>query len=459
MARIAIKLSGVVLLGLVASGALLSACTDDDLADSNGGGSGAAGSGSPAGSSSKGGSAGSPTSEAGSDAGGAAGTSATGEGGGAGEESAPLEVFALTTQVFGETEDQSYVLLTSTLDSKTQLSLDNAVVEIAGRALGTGPDGGGALFVASDLGPTITRYELNAAGDRLAGGNSVSFLGKGITSFGEYGGQSQFASADKAYWFDGPTAQIVIWNPSTMKVTGSVALTALAHADQTLSFTAAPIRKGNKLYTFAAWREGLAIVPRLAIVVLDTSKDTAEIVEDTRCGYVRDGVLMDDGQLYVATEAFGSAAHYLNSTNPAPCLLRFDTARNQFDANFEVELSSLFDGNSAGTLVVGPGNQAFLRVLDETALPNGVTNPRVLAGVPAWGWAKLNPGDAPTVERLPTAPLGGGSVLPFALGERTFAPLFVDGEETQFIELTEDGPSKNEAITVPGLVFSAVKLR
>jgi hypothetical protein len=140
-------------------------------------------------------------------------------------------------------------------------------------------------------------------------------------------------------------------------------------------------------------------------------------------------------------------------------LLRFDTAKNEFDPGYKVELSSLFEGDSAGTLVVGPENQAFLRVLDETAIPPGVTNPRVLASAPAWGWAKLTPGDVPKVELLADAALGGGSVLPFALGDRIFAPLFVAGEETQFMELTKDGPSTDDAITIPGLVFSAVKLK
>jgi hypothetical protein len=112
-------------------------------------------------------------------------TSPAGESGAAGAPSdTPRSVYALTTQVFGETENQSYVLLTAELAADTQLSLDDAVVEIAGRALGSGPENGGVLFAASELAPTITRYELTADG-KLAGGDSVSFLGKGITKFGE----------------------------------------------------------------------------------------------------------------------------------------------------------------------------------------------------------------------------------------------------------------------------------
>lgn len=243
-----------------------------------------------------------------------------------------------------------------------------------------------------------------------------------------------------------------------MKVTKALPLTTLAAENHVLSFTAAPVRDGDKLYGFAAWREGLAITPRVAVVVVDTKTDAVEIVEDDRCGYARDGVLRD-GKLYVATEAFGSAAHYLDDTNPAPCMLRFDTATRTFDADFMVVLSSLFDGKPAGSLVVGPDNQAFLRVLDTEAVPEGVSNPRVLASVPAWDWYTLTPGDEPDVAKVKGAALAGGSVLPFKLGRRSFTPLFIGGEETQFLELTAEGPSPSEAITIPGLVFSAVKLK
>jgi hypothetical protein len=377
-------------------------------------------------------------------------------GGGTPSEEADA-VYALTTQVFGETEDQSYVLLTHELTADTQLSLDDAVIEIAGRALGTGPEDGSALFVAGELGPTITRYDLTPDG-KLAGGSSVSFLGKGVTKFGEYGGQFQYISDEKAYWFDGPTAQVVVWNPKTMKVTGAVPLTGLAVENQVLSFTAAPVRDGDKLYSFVAWREGLAITQRVAVVIVDTKTEQVKIVESDGCGYVRDGVL-SQGMLYMATEAFGSAAHYLDATNPKPCLLRLDTSDDTLDASFNVELASLSDGKSAGSLVVGPDNQAFLRVLDPSAIPEDVTNPRVLAGVAAWDWYKLTPGDEPTVSKVQGASLAGGSVLPFKLGARSFAPLFIAGEETEFLELTKDGPSEAQAITIPGLVFSAVKLR
>jgi hypothetical protein len=401
----------------------------------------------------------------GSEASGGAAGGAAAEPSGAGGESGAADspavpqspVYALTVQVFGETENTSYVLLTETIDADTELSLEDAVAEIPGRALGTGADGGEALFVASDQAPTITRYALGADGELVEEG-TVSFLGKGVTKFGEYGGQFQYVTDDKAYWFDGPTAQIVVWDPSAMKTGAQISLEALAHEGEVLSFTAAPVRKGSKLYTFAAWRRDLEIVPRLAVVIVDTEQDTARIVEDTRCGYVRDGVLHDDGYLYLATEAFGSAARYLNTDNPDPCLLRLETDSDSLDRGFQISLAALSGSAAAGSLVVGPGNEAFLRILDETAIPEDVTNPRALASLPVWSWAKLSLGDEPSLEPL-DADLAGGSVLPVHLGARAFAPVFVAGEETHFVELTKDGPADTPAVVIPGLMFSAVKLR
>ena len=448
-------LRNALLFTAVASVLSLAACgTDSDRVAPAGGAAGAGGE-RPSGAAGR--------AEAGRASAGDSGTAAEGGAGGeaghgGSEPQGGDALYALTTQIIGD-QSQSYVLLTHSLAGDRTLKIEDGVVEISGRALGTGPEGGGVLFMANDSSPEVTRYELTES-DTLEAAGSVSFLGKGVTAFGEYGGQMQFISPEKAYWFDGPTAQIVVWNPTTMEVTGSTSLPGLAEAKLTMSFTAAPIWRGEKLYTFVAWRQGVSIIPRAAVVVIDSKTDAATIVEDTRCGYVRDGVLADDGKIYVATEAFGSAAQFLDIRNPKPCLLRFDLESETFDAEFKVDLSSLFDGRAAGTLLVGPNNQAFLRVLDESAAsPAALVGPRQLASSSAWGWAKFIPGEQPTVEELPTAGLGGGSIVTYGLGGRVFGPRFVEANYTEFAELTADGPAKGAALRIPGLVFSAVKLR
>ncbi|WP_437291688.1 hypothetical protein [Sorangium sp. So ce406] len=406
-----------------------------------------------------------------SDATGSGATSGGGAGGAGGEGTggatsgtggAPIAgpMYALTVQVFGPDggDTQSYILVTDTLDSDQPLSLDDGV-EVLGRALGVGPDGGGAVFVASDAAATVTRYDLQQDGS-LEEGDTVSFQGKGLAKIGEYGSQFHFVSETKAYFFDGPTAQVVVWNPEEMAVTGDIPLESLVIPDATLTYSSAPpLRLGGDVITFGGWRVGPEVPSLAAVVVVDSATDEATVVTDERCGYVRDGVEGPDGMIYVATEAYGAAVHRLNPDNAAaPCMLRFDPETRQFDPDFHVELGALFDGDTAGSLFGGPDGKAFLRVLDESAFEIAAdTHPRVLASAAAWRWASVTLGDTLEATVLDAEP-SGGSILSVALGDRAFLLAFDGQESTTLHELGEDGP-RAAALTAPGLAFSAVKLR
>ncbi|WP_438030506.1 hypothetical protein [Sorangium sp. So ce233] len=396
----------------------------------------------------------------GATSGGAGGEGAGGATSGTGGAPDTGPMYALTVQVFGPDggDTQSYILVTDTLDSDQPLSLDDGV-EVLGRALGVGPDGGGAVFVASDAAATVTRYDLQQDGS-LEEGDTVSFQGKGLAKIGEYGSQFHFVSETKAYFFDGPTAQVVVWNPEEMAVTGDIPLDSLVVPDATLTYSSAPpLRLGDDVITFGGWRVGPEVPSLAAVVVVDSATDEATVVTDDRCGYVRDGVEGPDGMIYVATEAYGAAVHRLNPDNAAaPCMLRFDPETRQFDPDFHVEISTLFDGDTAGSLFGGPDGKAFLRVLDESVFEIAAdTHPRVLASAAAWRWASVTLGDAPEATVLDAEP-SGGSVLSVALGDRTFLLEFAGQESTTLSELGEEGPLA-AALTAPGLAFSAVKLR
>ena len=139
-------------------------------------------------------------------------------------------------------------------------------------------------------------------------------------------------------------------------------------------------------------------------------------------------------------------------------MLRFDPTTKQFDAAFHVELGTLFGGQTAGSLIRGPGNEAFLRVLDESVFPiMPDTHPRVLASAAAWKWATVTLGDTPTATVLDAAP-SNGSVIPLELGDRSFVALFQGQDSTKLLELGANGPG-DMALSTPGLVFSALQIR
>lgn len=80
----------------------------------------------------------------------------------------------------------------------------------------------------------------------------MSFASVGVTSLGEYQANFQFLSETKAYFFDGATAQIVIWNPEEMTVTGRIPLDAVAFPDTVVAFSGLSVSRACS----PSWRCG-----------------------------------------------------------------------------------------------------------------------------------------------------------------------------------------------------------
>ncbi|AKJ02791.1 Hypothetical protein AA314_04417 [Archangium gephyra] len=369
-------------------------------------------------------------------------------------------VYAITTQVITTDDPQSYVLLTDKVDHTEPLSLAQGI-EIPGRALGVGLPKSGALFVAGNEAPTVTRYNLTSDG-RLEEGATVSFAGQGVASIGEYQNQFQFISESKAYYFDSRTSKAIVWNPSDMSVTGSIHLEGIAIEGALLTFSALPVRLENQVIMPLGWRPatGIGITKQAGVVVIDTRTDTATVVKDDRCGYVRDGVMGPDGLLYLATEVYGAAVRRVAGSNtPVPCLLRFDPKTLAFDPEFNVELGTLVNGGTAGSLLPGPqAGTAYLRVFDESLFEvKAGVHPRTMASAPAWKWwqLRLDTLKATPVEALPATT---GSTFLFEADDRKLFTEFASGSAATSIRELTDQSGKVTA-TLPGLGFSFVQLR
>ena len=378
----------------------------------------------------------------------------------AGTNTSPL--YAFVAQVSADSESQSYVILTDKVDHTEPLSLENAT-EIDGRALGSGITRSGALFVSSSESAVVTRY--NVTNDnKLEKAGEVSFASKGLSTIGEYQNQFQFVSDTKAYYFDGRTSQIIIWNPKEMALVNSISLPEMTIAGTVLTFASNPIRVGTKVLMPLGWRpaSGIGITKKAGIIVLDTANDTAVLATDDRCGYVRDGVVGADGQVYLATEAYGAAVKRTAQSDvnvPTPCLLKFDPATAKYDAAFYKELGALTNGGATGSLLQGPAGSGYLRVLDETVYPvQAGTHPRVIASAVAWRWWKLDLANVTQATLVDTLPASTGSSFLFQADNRTLFTEFTNGgTNTNFRELSD--LSGKLVATHSGLSFSFLQLR
>jgi hypothetical protein len=368
----------------------------------------------------------------------------------------------------------SYVILSDKLTG--ELRTENAALEIPGSAIAGGPAGGKRLFVGTNMGGLLQRYDLGDDG-KLAKKGEVNFEARQVANFTAYASQLQFIDAHKAYYFSLSAAKFVIWDPEAMTLTGEMAVPQIVRPDPsnpgvnyTTSVTAAPLRHGDKLYFFIAWDSRAAgtikMAPAAATVVVDTKTDTATVVVDEgTCGYTRDGVISGDW-IYLVTEGAGTSMGYLNSANGAPpCMRRFNIATQQFDQAYKPDLTTIA-GGPAGTLVVSPSGQALIYVLDKAAADpmigpemGKINNPRVLAVGALWKTAKLTVGDPPTVQLL-SLPLASGSVLPHVLKDGFKVTATFDANP-QLREVTDEGVVATERVNAKlfGNTASIVQLR
>lgn len=374
---------------------------------------------------------------------------------------APDARYAVVTQVAvsGGGSSTSYVTLTNSLASSSPLSLEGAI-QVSGRALAANETGAGNLFVATG-GPELTKYTLDASSNKLVPAGKISFVEQGVSGIGEYASQLQFVSPTKAYYFDTRTPSIIVWNPTTLAITRTIDLSALRIPDTILTFSSTlPIKRGSKIVIGAGWRSSnnSIAIQQAALVVLDTAADTAAILRDERCAYVRDLAEGPDGRIYMATEAWGSSVHRLAPTfAPPPCLLRTDAAVTAFDSAFHRDLNAL-GGGVTGSLTQSRDGKVYTRVLDESAVRiNADTSARSLASsVSAWRWAELTLGDEPTAKQLLDAPLGTGSMIVFDTKDQRFV-IEIGPSSSDIIDLTRGlGP---KSISTTGLTFSIAQVR
>src|SRR5690606_7906908 len=113
----------------------------------------------------------------------------------------------------------SYFHVVSSIEDGAEID-DTKALEVPGAA---------KLYALPDLGwfaigggeaPTITRYTIDEDG-ALARGESISLSSYGVDSLWD---TLYIVSPTKAYYPDRAGTQLIVWNPTEMTVTGSIAL-------------------------------------------------------------------------------------------------------------------------------------------------------------------------------------------------------------------------------------------
>lgn len=364
--------------------------------------------------------------------------------------------YVIGTRVFDDTSITSYFHVAASLDEGTELDPARAL-EVAGSAR-LYSYAGGWFAIGGGETPNITRYSLNDQGE-LIPGETISLQPFGVADLWD---TVYFISSEKAYYPDRAGAQLVVWNPSTMEVTGTVALPDTIREGYLALYSYVPVMDGDQLLFSVGWFdwENDRVLPETGLVVLDTTSDTVTRFDvDTRCGGVTTPVVTESGDAYFVSSALAGAAYRLERVTTAPCALRIRAGEDAFDTEYLAALGEVAGAEIAGEPVGGRGQEIFLRVLDdELATTEDVAATWEITGQLAWRWVRWNV-DTDAITPVTELEPSTADVVWFEVDGRMFGTeTTADYSETTIIDLTaEGGPQRG--LTAPGFLHAMARVR
>jgi hypothetical protein len=384
---------------------------------------------------------------------------AQGTGGGGGSE----ELYALATEI--ETPEGDVLYLGTVSDLSAPFDLLDSGIELPNHS--TFQAIGEQVFVAPNDAPTITRYVLDAD-DRLVRDRTLSFQGVGATSARDYA----ILSETKAYLFDYSNYKAHVWNPSTMRLTGTeIDLSAARHDDRGPLWLAPwrmdHIRRGDHLLIGGGWwpDDGPAHVS--LVLIFDTSADTVRVLEDDRCVNIGGVKQTANGDVFYFAQTYGLVIH-----ESAPCSLVIRDGEFEFDPTFNKNFSESLGGRLPSYFHEGPGNTVYVEVPYEEEI-EGQSLEDIYFG--SGNHRRLWHLDLSTGEANEVTSIGfmGGARWTFVLGDgRALMPVYslIDpddeskGYETDVYEVFEQGepvefPFGDDSDEVRARLADIVRLR
>ena len=218
---------------------------------------------------------------------------------------------------------------------------------------------GDMAFVSSGESPTVTRYAFDDAGVLTENG-VLSFQNYGFTTVGLT--RQLVVNETKAYAVNTTERELVIWNPTTLAITGTAPLPALPNRD-------ALRLVGPSADRASAVRDGLAFIVLYwadyteyemandsVILVIDTATDAIVNEISVPCPEMNFSTVdTDTGDIYFSNWGFSIASTIVHGTASA-CAVRIADGDTTLDESFSLTFTDVTDGREASSLrYIGDG--------------------------------------------------------------------------------------------------------
>ncbi len=362
-------------------------------------------------------------------------------------EGPPLERFVAVVQIRGGTEASAAILIEDPADDVMLDLGEGLTIPGRGDAVGT-PFEPDVLFTMTSEAPRIERYRVTRAGDFVNEGtlalDAVLLSPPQALTWRS----AIFVSPEKAYLFDPFGARMILWNPTTMTVLGDAPLPEDLEIPGPLLFPVIGgnsfVREGELVFTIGFTNSGTDQISETSFIVFaDTERDeVTRVLTPDECGYLLHGWETAEGELLYGTDVFSTAfeAATDGDVGGPSCVLRVR------GANFTTERvappGDLTAGRRAGSFLFVSDTSAFVRVLDEDALPGPASSlTRIeLNNNPYWRWGFIADFASREFSEVEGSPLGAGFVTSVTQRGRRFALVSdTDFMGSRVVELFPDG--------------------
>lgn len=370
------------------------------------------------------------------------------------QDDGPLYVVS-TGLVSGE-EFLGYLATVRSLEPETEVSLHHAAETGYGAWIFNRP--GDASVYAASLGePTIVRWEIQ--GDaKFARRETLNLSDLGVQS-AYLAASAPVFSAEKSYFVDETTDQVIIWNPSRMEYIGSIPL----GDDDEGALRPIPegnfLIRGDKLLLTVGWRDEddtSHLGDHVRVLTIDTKTDTiVDSSDEERAGHEALNAQTSDGTAYFSPFSLYAAYRVIGRGHGAASrLLRVRPGAASFDADYDIDLSSLVGGRPAGDFTLLDEDTALLRVwrseLVDAVDPDAWQD--VLWTQTGFLWWRWKLGDTEAVQLKDQEPGALGASV-FRIDDKTYMTRYAeDGSSTDLIELTPDGTMR-AGLRSPGQII------
>jgi hypothetical protein len=231
---------------------------------------------------------------------------------------------------------------------------------------------GGYVFVWDREPARMTRFSVNADLS-LSEGPTVSFERYGASG----GGENVFVSATRSYLLSPQLDTIVVWNPESMQITGTIDVALPGPPGG----TGGPTLSGNETFAHKGQLVGDKVIWQVVTVNWEinsihhaatlavasaTTDEPVRVIEDSRCAGANGGRVDERGDYYVRADGYWGffAAYGEAADSVRTCVLKVPAGSVEFDPSYLVDLGQL-----TGTTINYPwfhvqGSQYLAQVWD-----------------------------------------------------------------------------------------------